>query len=153
LHKFIDNPSSFMVMAKDSGSQKIIGASTACALSSEDEATKAPFIAKHLPLNEYFYFSESVLLPQYRGQGWGKRFFEEREKAAVRYGGIKYLTFCAVERAKDYPHKPHDYQDASMLWRKQGFVKQPDMTTYYRWKEIDQENKTDKLMVFWVKTL
>lgn len=153
LHRFIESPGSTMVMVTDPLINEVVGVSTAAPLISEMEEVKTPFIDKGFKLSEIFYFSESVLLPAYRGRGVGGRFFQERERVARLDKSIKYLTFCAVQRENNHPKMPKGYKSLDHLWESQGFIKRPDITTYFAWKEIGNEEKSNNLMIFWLKTL
>ena len=64
--------------------EKIVGASTALPLQHADSAFQKPFLKAGMALDSIFYFGESVLLKDYRGQGTGSRFFDAREQAAAR---------------------------------------------------------------------
>lgn len=153
LKRFIENPDAMMIVAKDITSQKIVGVSTGAPLISEMNEAKQPFIEKKYSLAEIFYFSESVLLPAYRGQGIGRYFLQEREKMARCNQNITSIAFCAVEREANHPKKPKDYHSLEMLWQKAGFEKHPDLFTYYSWQDLGEKIQTKKQMVFWMKTL
>lgn len=55
---------------------KIVGASTAMRLKDAEPAFQACFREAGMAVDDIFYFGESVLLPEYRGRGTGRRFFE-----------------------------------------------------------------------------
>ena len=144
------SPDSCLVLALDG--DKAVGASTALPLKDESDNISAPFLAKKLPVADYFYFGESVLLPEYRGQGIGKRFFEERINAAKAHGAKK-AAFCAVIRDEGDPRKPAGYRDLSPLWRKYGFQPSKDLVCTIPWQEIGESEETDKPLRFWVAVL
>ena len=150
LQTYSDAPDSFAVLVFDR--ERVVGASTALPLRDETDEVKAPFEKSDFELNELFYFGESVLLPEYRGQGLGVRFFEEREREAVRQG-FKRATFCAVERPADHPQRPDDYEPLDTFWQNRGFHKRPDLTTTFSWQEIGEAEESPKPMTFWVKEL
>ena len=77
-----------------------------CRCPDETPSFQKPFIERGFALGQVFYFGESVLLPAYRGQGLGHRFFDEREDYARRLGRFNTTAFCAVERAEDDPRRP-----------------------------------------------
>jgi len=87
LTAYARSPRSVFVLALDGG--KVVGASTGLPLSDDGEAFHQPFLERGIPLEEVFYFGESVLLREYRGQGIGHRFFDEREAHAARALGFK----------------------------------------------------------------
>lgn len=57
---------------------KLVGASTAMPLLQAEPEFIEPFKQIELDLTSIFYFGESVLLPAYRGKGFGKRFCRAR---------------------------------------------------------------------------
>jgi GNAT superfamily N-acetyltransferase len=150
LPRYAEAKTGTMIVAEDDGA--IVGASTALGLDEEDDHVQQPFLDAELDLKKIFYFGESVLLPQYRGQGIGVRFFEEREKAA-RGHGYKEACFCSVVRPDDHPARPKDYVPLDEFWKKRGYVKRPDLTATFTWRDIGERNESDKPMVFWTKTL
>lgn len=66
-----------VVGAFDAG--RLVGASTGMALSAHADDFAAAFANSDLTVDKIFYCAESVLLPQYRGQGIGHSFFDLRE--------------------------------------------------------------------------
>jgi len=149
LQTYINNPDSVIVLALDA--DKVVGASTALPMRDETEELKKPFLAHGYDLNDVFYCSESVLNKNYRGLGIGVRFFEEREAHAADLGGFKHITFCCVERPADHPRRPADYVPLDKFWHKRGYVKHPELTTCYIWKDLDDTEETPKPMTFWLK--
>lgn len=149
LQTYIDNPESVIVLAFDD--DKVIGASTAIPMKYETDELKKPFIENNYDLAQVFYCSESVLNKNYRGLGIGVRFFEEREAHAEALGGFKHITFCCVERPADHPRRPADYMPLDVFWNKRGYVKHPELSTHYVWKDLDDSEETPKPMTFWLK--
>ncbi len=151
LTAYARSPRSVFVLALDGG--KVVGASTGLPLSDDGEAFHQPFLERGIPLEEVFYFGESVLLREYRGQGIGHRFFDEREAHAARLGGFRQTAFCAVERSEDDPRRPADYRPNDVFWRKRGYVRQEDMFCTLAWKEPgDGEARAHRLR-FWLRPL
>lgn len=130
----------------------IVGACTALALEEEAGYVQAPFKAAGMDLSEIFYFGESVLLPRYRGQGIGLRFFQERE-AAARQLGYAVCCFCAVARPEDHPLKPAGYVPLDGFWARRGYEKCPDLVARFSWTDIGDSAETAKPMVTWMKRL
>ena len=151
LKTYIDAPSSVIVLAFDK--DQVVGASTGVPLRFETAEVQAPFIESGFDLGEIFYFGESVLLPNYRGQGAGVAFFDEREAHARSIKGIKSLCFCAVQRPDNHPLRPSDYQPLDAFWTHRGFEKQPQLATEFSWKEIGEASESLKPMMFWMKPL
>jgi GNAT superfamily N-acetyltransferase len=150
LSTYTASPDSFLAIVFDG--EKVVGATTAIPLLQETAEFKKPFMEHGYELAKIFYFGESLLYPQYRGQGIGVRFFEEREKQALSYGAT-LATFCAVERPDNHPLKPTGYRSLHEFWRKRGFERSPVLQTSYSWKDVGDAEETFKPMVFWLKWL
>ncbi|HKY82654.1 MAG TPA: GNAT family N-acetyltransferase [Sphingobium sp.] len=129
-----------------------VGMATASPMASQTPAIRDPFAAAGYDIASLFYFGESVLLPQFRGQGLGHRFFDEREQAA-REAGASFATFCAVAREEDHPARPAQARDLAPFWQKRGYRQLPNLSTRMMWKEVGQAEETSHLMRFWVKPL
>ncbi len=132
---------------------QVVGASTGVPLEDETENFQLPFRRRDIPVREVFYFGESVLLPRYRGQGIGHRFFDEREAYARRLGRFRWTAFCAVVRPDDHPLRPRIYRGNEALWTRRGYVRQPDMQALLAWKDRNQEQETEKPLAFWLRPL
>ena len=144
LKSLAESDKSLVVLARKDG--RVVGASTALPLVDADPLFREPFTDP----GRYFYYGESVLLPEHRGCGIGKAFFFFREEVA-RGEGYERACFCAVRRPDDHPRRPEGYRDLGPLWDKQGFSK-TSLTTTYLWKDLDEAEETSKVMEFWEKT-
>lgn len=133
--------------------EEVVGASTALPMEYECEEFTTPFEREGYDVKQVFYFGESVLLPDYRGQGLGHRFFDEREAYARSLERFDQTTFCAVERPADHPLTPKYYRPHNVFWGKRGYVKHPELKTTFHWKDIDQDQETEHPMVFWLRPL
>ena len=131
---------------------RIVGASTGCLLASEHEEFRRPFVTAGMDVARMFYCAESVLLPQYRGQGAGKRFFALRESHGRGLGCLK-STFCAVVRPADHPARPADYQPLDAFWRGLGYQQRDGFLTHFSWRDVGVSHDTAKPMQFWMKDL
>lgn len=141
--------SSLVVLALDG--ERVVGASTALALADESADFQAPFRAHGPPLERVFYFGESVLLREYRGAGVGGRFFDAREAHALSFPGIRWTTFCAVDRAADDPRRPPGHIGNESLWTRRGYVRQPGLAMHLPWREIGEAEATPKTLTFWLR--
>ncbi len=150
LRLFAKSRDGVIVAARDNG--EIVGCATGSALATQHGSLQAPFRDAGYNPGEIFYCGESVLLPQYRGQGIGHIFFEEREKHA-RAKGYKISAFCAVVRASDHPARPAGYRPLDAFWQSRGYRKAPGMIARLSWKDIGAASATDKPMQFWLKDL
>lgn len=147
-------PQSLFVLAVDG--EEVVGVSTGLPMRDADEDFRRPFLEANgldlSPLDEIFYFGESVLLAGYRGRGLGHRFFDERE-AFAKSLGAKTTTFCAVERPENHPMKPANYRPLHGFWSKRGYTRRPELATTYAWLDLDEHEESDKPMVFWTREL
>lgn len=86
LAAYAASPDSVFVLARDGDA--VIGASTGLPLLDDSAAFHAPFRAAGIDPASVFYFGESVLLPDYRGQGIGHAFSTSVKRTRVRWGGL-----------------------------------------------------------------
>lgn len=149
LSTYFNCAQSFILLLKDE--DKIVGATTAIIAEAEEDNFKNAFIEKKLNPHEGVYFGESLLLPQYRGQGFGKIFFQERELFAKGLNRL-WVSFCAVVR-ENHPMRPPEYQGHEGMWTYLGYSPLEGMTTYYEWKDRGQTQPSKKLMQYWFKKL
>ncbi len=150
LKKYAACASSFVALALDG--ETVVGASTAIPLAQADTDFKAAFATSTYAIDSIFYLGESVLLPEYRGQGLGHRFFEAREKQA-RALGSPYAAFCAVDREAGDPRKPQNYRQLDTFWQRRGYVTHPEIAAIFNWREIDQTLQSSHRLSFWIKAL
>ncbi|HLP66113.1 MAG TPA: GNAT family N-acetyltransferase [Rhizobium sp.] len=141
---------SVFVLAIDDG--QVVGAATGTPMIGETDEVKAPFLAAGRDPAQYFYFGESVLLAGYRGRGIGVKFFEGREAQAKRLG-LRYSTFCAVERAADHPRRPVDYLPLHSFWTRRGYTHYPELRTTFSWRDLDETEESPKPLSFWIRDL
>lgn len=151
LAKFIAAKGAVCVVARDADT--IVGASTASPMAETDVEFITPFKNAGYDISKVFYCGESVLLGDYRGQGVGNRFFDEREAHARRLGGFEISTFCRVVRPDDHPMKPADYRPLDAFWHKRGYKPVEGLVAYYAWKDIGEREETTKPLQFWTKAL
>jgi GNAT superfamily N-acetyltransferase len=151
LRKFIANPRTAVVVAFDN--QVPVGISTCLPLADEGESVRAPFIAAGLTIDDFFYFSESVLLPAYRGTGIGVAFMAAREEFALSQSNAAYACFCAVNRDPTDPRRPADWVPLDNFWQKRGFTRYPNLVCTMRWPEIGHPEKVTNRLTFWLKSL
>lgn len=150
LRIYSESPTAVIVLALDGG--KVIGASTAVALTSEPQKMQDALRAAGFDPAKILYAGESLLYPEFRGHGVGLRFFEERETHARRLG-MTHVAFCRVIRAKDDPRRPADAVDLDDYWRRRGYTLRSDIRTEFSWKEVGGDEPVVNAMEFWIKTL
>jgi GNAT superfamily N-acetyltransferase len=143
-------PESIVVLAMDA--ERVVGASTGLPMSAADADFQKAFVETDYDINTIYYFGESVLLPEYRGQGIGHTFFQARE-AKARASGAKYAAFCAVDRSDNDPRMPSDYRSLHSFWQKLGYEAQAHIRASFEWKEIGQSLISRQTLTFWLKLL
>ena len=82
LARFAATERSVIVAAFDG--ETIIGAATASPIGGHVPEFSAPLEMAGLPVDRIFYFGESVLLPEYRGQGIGHAFLRSSRSARTK---------------------------------------------------------------------
>ena len=150
LQTYVESDTSVCVLALDG--DRVVGASTGLAMADETEEFRQPLVEAGLDVESVFYCAESVLLPEYRGHGIYRDFFEARE-AHARALGKAVSMFCAVQRPDDHPLKPRDYQPLDPVWRRFGYRPEPRIQATFPWKDIDQPVETGKPLMFYRKVL
>lgn len=151
LERYSRSPHSFFALVFDGS--RIVGATTAVPLAQETETFQRPFKQKRWEVERILYLGESVLEKEYRGQGIGVKFFQERERYARTFHRITHTAFCAVVRSNDDPRRPADYLPLDRFWRHRGYIRHAELTTTLSWKEVDETEESPKGMMFWVKEL
>ncbi|MEZ5708288.1 MAG: GNAT family N-acetyltransferase [Blastomonas sp.] len=147
LAEFAAAPNAALVVARDGA--RIVGAATASPMTAQKAQFRAPFEERGIDTAALFYFGESVLLPDWRGQGIGKAFFDHREAAARAAGALK-ASFCAVERPLDHPARPADYRPLDGFWRARGYAPVPGFVTEFPWRDLGDEEETLHPMQYWL---
>ncbi|MDO6586886.1 GNAT family N-acetyltransferase [Salipiger sp. 1_MG-2023] len=131
---------------------RLVGAATGTHMLDHAEEFSGAFEGHGIDLTTVFYCAESVLLPVYRGQGAGHRFFDLRE-AHGRALGCTLSAFCAVQRPADHPLRPASYAPLDPFWRKRGYAPLPDAVATFRWKDVGETQETDHPLQFWIRPL
>lgn len=145
-----DNPNAILVGAF-AGAQ-LVGAATGMGLLGHDAAFAQALEGHSADLSEIFYCAESVLLPQYRGQGAGHAFFDHRETFA-REQGYRYSAFCGVIRPTDHPLAPTGYRPLDPFWHKRGYAPVENAIAHLKWRDIGNDDNTAKPLQFWMRPL
>ncbi len=150
LAEFTASPDAVLVAAYDD--ERVVGAATASPLIAQDDYIREPFGSAGIDPAGVFYFGESVLLPDYRGQGIGHAFFDHRE-AAARAWGARHASFCAVARPADHPARPADYVPLDAFWGKRGYAPVPGLVGSFAWQDHGEAEETAKPMQYWMRDL
>ncbi|THD84805.1 GNAT family N-acetyltransferase [Aliigemmobacter aestuarii] len=150
LATYRDTPGALLVGAFDLG--RLVGASTSTPMEDHAAEFAAPFRDLGIPLTDILYGAESVLLPAYRGQGIGHRFFDLREDHARRMER-GHVAFCSVVRPGDHPMKPANARTNDAFWRGRGYAPLPGVVAEFSWRDVGDTAETKKPLQFWMRKL
>lgn len=143
---------SVCVVAREQGG-RVVGVSTGIPLADDGEAFHQPFLERGLPIDDVFYFGESVLLPAFRGRGIGHAFFDARESHARSAGPFRWTAFCSVRRSRADPRAPAGYRGNEAFWRGRGYTPAEGMHCTLAWKETGDAKATPHVLDFWMREL
>lgn len=149
LRSYRDTPGGILVAALDEG--RMVGCATGMPLASHEDARDVPLEALGLAMDQVFYCAESVLLPDYRGQGAGHVFFDRRE-AHARKSCFSVAMFCGVERPDDHPLRPADARSLAPFWEKRGY-RARDAVIRMTWRDRNEDRPSEKTLRVWTKPL
>ena len=150
LAHYLAEPNSIVVLVRDG--DKAVGASTALPMETAEDEMQSPWRQRGAALEDILYFGESVVLPEYRGLGLGRRFFALREAHAHSLSRSR-CTFCAVQRPDDHPAKPAGYVPNDAFWQRLGYQRLDNMVCHFPWTDVGDTQETQKPLVFWEKCL
>jgi GNAT superfamily N-acetyltransferase len=143
-------PGAIVVGAFDG--DRLIGAATGTPMEGHAAEFATALHGFPTPLNHIFYCAESVLLPAYRGQGFGHRFFDLRESHA-RSLGRSHVAFCAVVRSDTHPARAAAPRDNATFWAGRGYAPLPGAIAQFEWRDIGAPTATYKPLQFWMRKL
>lgn len=129
---------------------RIVGAATAAPMTHQKAEFRAPFEKRGIDTGHLFYFGESVLLPEFRGQGIGHAFFDHREAHAVQ-SGASAACFAAVVRGDDHPARPPNYRPLDKFWSGRGYARIEGLQTGLSWLDLGEASESEKTMQYWLR--
>jgi ribosomal protein S18 acetylase RimI-like enzyme len=149
---FFSSPKSAVAFAYDG--EKIIGFITGTPLVYFDEHFKGSadsFKKAELIPEDYYYLTDVIILPEYRGNGIAKKLCRMLEEYAKQ---LEFRAGCFVnERHEKHPLKPAEYTDLDDIFIRSGCIKLP-ISVIHNWKTImvDGNNQDqDHTLVYWHK--
>ena len=93
-----------------------------------------------------------MLLPEYRGQGAGRQFFQMRE-AAARAQGFEHAVFASVVRPDDHPARPLNGHTLHAFWERLGYEPYPGLLAEFSWRDIGDSAESPKPLQVWGREL
>ena len=150
LQWYRDSPDALLVGAFDGDT--LVGAATGTPMEDHANDFAAAFAATGIPLTDIFYCAESVLLPAYRGQRLGHRFFDLREDHA-RAIERRFIAFCSVLRPADHPLRPLNARSNDAFWRGRGYQPMDGVVAEFRWTDVGEVSDSVKRLQFWGRNL
>ncbi|WP_254775481.1 GNAT family acetyltransferase [Pseudoxanthomonas sp. GM95] len=132
--------------------KSVVGASTGIPLAQADKAFQLPLAGRGVDIDSVFYCGESVLLPEYRGQGIGHQFFDRREAHAHKLENFQWTAFASVDRSHEDPNRPAQYRSNEAFWLKRGYAPS-DMKAQLHWRQIGDDTETTHAMTMWMRAL
>ena len=145
-----DHPGALIVGAIESG--RLIGASTSTPMEDLSPEFAAPFNAMGLPRSDILWGPESALLPAWRGQGIGHRFFALRE-AHARSLQRSRVAFASILRPDNHPLRPAAARTNDAFWRRLGYAPLEGFVVEFGWKDVGSAEETLKKLQVWMKAL
>lgn len=89
LKKFLETPDSLICVAYDEN--QIVGAITALPLKYEDELIKKPFLNQGISMDTVYYYSEALILQEYRKKGLELKCLKWRKRKLFRWKNTPFL--------------------------------------------------------------
>lgn len=151
LSKFANIKQSFMVVMKDKG--HIIGLLTGLPLAHEQPAVRRPFTNSMYPLNSTFYFSEVLMYPAYRGNGFASKLFKLAEQYVSQLCTYMYIALANVVREANHLKRPSAYRPLDGMWQHFGYKPLANHICIMDWQEHGDDHETAKPLMFWIKSL
>jgi GNAT superfamily N-acetyltransferase len=103
-------------------------------------------------IEELFCIGEVMVRADSRGRGLGIKLLSKMLDLINR-SRFKTACFYTVDRGTNHPLQPLNYESSERLWKRVGFVKDPEVPVYFRWKDFGDSTETNKPMNVWIKKL
>lgn len=131
--------------------EEIVGLVTGLPLLECHEAHKNPWIQHEDP--NVFYLGEIVLSERYQTTDLQEKLYRQFENVVKAIGMHDAIVVCEIERKEEDLKKTENELSSEVLWNGRGFIRHPEISGYFSWKEIGDLEESDHLMVYWKKPL
>lgn len=149
LQLYSQSEQSVLTLAKSG--DNIIGVLTGVPLEESSEAICALFSDNGVSPKSVFYLGEIVTAPEYQESDVQQMLYERFEEVVIGLKHFDTIAVCEVER--DDLAVPRSGFSAEVDWDNRGFLRHPELATFYTWRDIGQSELSDHRMVFWNKCL
>lgn len=154
LEGYCQDPYSMLAVALINGN--VVGVSTGIPLLSSSTIisdAKKVFSQKNVDINDYYYYGEVMILPEFRGQGIIKKLYSAQDEL-IKTWGFNHVSILTVVRENNHPLKPRGYKSSDKMWRYLGFIRN-NLTIQYSWPTLQPDNSvkdTINTLEFWTKS-
>lgn len=104
--------------------------------------------------SQFYYFGETILIPEQRGKGNYSRIVEQRERE-VKAMGFSQVCFMAVKREADHPQRPVNYREPGPVFSHMGY-EPTDVEVSFKYPTVLPDGSSSERshsMVYWIKAL
>lgn len=151
LEMYSDTDASILILAREK--ETIVGAAIGLPVDGALHEIKELFAAHNVSTKEAYYFAEALLLPHFRGCGYGKQLIAQFEKQVRALGVYSALYGFEVVRDLNDLRRPADYASLDAFWEKGGYALIPDWETSFSWCDVGDCKESDHPMRFRKKNL
>ena len=138
--EYIANPTTRLILARETNANNIIGIAVGTMLETETEILRQisePLRSCGIIPEQYYYFGEMIAVPEYRHRGIGKQMLEALKNAGKEQGASRFC-FLAVAREPNDPRRHAGPIDTDIVFRKFGFEKTALFVTF-EWATIQMD--------------
>jgi GNAT superfamily N-acetyltransferase len=132
---------------------KLIGCLSSIPFSNMAHESWAKILQSHFPIAPIFYLGDMLVLKEHRNRGLGTKMYNRFEEEIRKKQKFTQIAFIEVIRPNNDPKRPNDYHSLDAFWKKKGFIKHPELSSYISYKEIGKSTETDHAFLFQIKHL
>lgn len=130
---------------------RLVGVAAGLPMADEVRELRRPLTVAGTDPRTAFFLDHALLLPEFRGQGVGRRLFAEREEHALGLG-YRWAVLAATERSPADPRQPAGWVPLDGFWRRLGYRPTATLASL-TWKEVGEAMPSPKPVRLWRKAL